>query len=171
MCREIFSESKNYKGVRESCETWLYPFYITLPSKGHPIFLKNSSSDSKLKTFKGSLYHFREILLKVLLYIKKKKSYFCAIYLLALVLPFRPIPSNIITLHSTSSALPTAFTSPPHPSWPHLLFSKVHQFWGSTVRAELSCVILLLGIHGITQLWSSGSSTELGGLRWLHSGV
>ena len=36
MCREVPSESKKCKSGRETCETSLYSFHITLTFKSHP---------------------------------------------------------------------------------------------------------------------------------------
>lgn len=44
----------------------------------------------------------------------------------------------------------SSFHLTPRPPPPCLLFPKVHQFWGSTIWAELSCVVLLLVLLRIT---------------------
>lgn len=82
--------------------------------------------------------------------------------------PLGPYP-QMITLHSTSSPPPNQHL-PTHPAQESLLSSKGLQFWGSMIQAELSCVVLLLGLHEITYsaviIWQLDWA---GCPRWPHS--
>lgn len=59
---------------------------------------------------------------------------------------------------------------PPTLPTPCLLFSKVQQFWGSTIWAKLNCMALLLILSGIT-LHHPAAWLLLGGLKWPYSHV